>query len=71
MLEIAGLTFEDDSQLPDGFMPTEAIVIIVGVDSDGRRDIHQAATPGLPTPYAIGLLTMTCDTLRGFDRLED
>lgn len=70
-LEVAGLTFDEDNQLPDGFVATEALVILIGVDQEGREDVQQLATPGLSSAHAVGLLTMTADTLRRIDRLED
>lgn len=70
-LEIAGLTFDDDNQLPDGFAPTEAIVILIGADAEGNADVQQFATPGLSSAHAVGLLIMTADTLRRIDRQED
>jgi len=67
MLEVARLTFDEDNQLPEGFVATEAIVILTGVDAEGRPDVQQLATPGVSTAHAIGLLIMTTDTLRGID----
>lgn len=70
-LSVAGLTFDDRDQLPEGFVPTEALLILVGMDAEGHPDVHQCATQGLSSAHAVGLLTMTCDTLRRIDRQED
>lgn len=60
-----------DGDLPDGFVPVEAVVVLTGMDADGDEVVHSRATPGLMTYAAIGLLTVTSDRLRSALLEED
>lgn len=42
--------------LPEGYTPLEAIVVVKCLDEKGNLDMHQDATEGLNTWEAIGMV---------------
>lgn len=61
-MKLPDLDFDGD--LPDGFVPVEAVIVLTGIDADGDEAVHSRATSGLMTYAAIGLLAVTSDRLR-------
>ncbi len=62
MTALAALQFTED--LPDGWTPLEAVVVVTALDTDGDVRLHHAATDGLSSCEAIGMLIHTSDVLR-------
>lgn len=65
-------TLEFEGDLPDGFTPVEAVVVITGIDAAGEPEEIARATTGLRSFAAVGLLITTADKLRhGLLEAED
>lgn len=62
MTVLTALQFDDD--LPDGWTPLGAVVVVTALDTDGDVRLHHAATDGLSSCEAIGMLIHTSDVLR-------